>query len=114
MASLPLSPITSGFSLTTEWQQLYVVPDEILRAGIDAAVFNNYSSSNVEYSVRLTQDGTGEQLDEVISNTTIRAGQSNLAPAMIGQAITSKGAIEAKASANNSISATLTATLVEA
>lgn len=113
MASLPLTPITSGFNLTTDWQVLYQIPSDVLRAGIDAAVFNNYSTSNVNYSVRITQDGSGSQLDEVISNAQIRAGQNNLAPAIIGQAILSGGTIEAKASINNSVSVALTATVVE-
>jgi hypothetical protein len=113
MASAPLTPIVSGFNLTTDWQSLYQVPSDALRVGIDAAVFNNYSSSNTDYSVRLTQDASGGQLDEIISNTAIRAGQNNLAPAMIGQAVLSGGTIEAKASANSSISVTLTATIVE-
>lgn len=113
MASSPLTPIVSGFDLTTAWQELYQVPSGVLRAGIDAAVFNNYSSSNVDYSVRLTQDSIGDQLDEIISNSPIRAGQNNLAPAMIGQAVLAGGTIEAKASANSSVSVTLTATIVE-
>lgn len=113
MASSPLTPIVSGFNLTDDWQVLYQVPNDVLRAGIDAAVFNNYSAGNVDYSVRLTQDASGGQLDEVISNTQVRAGQNNLAPAMIGQAVLSGGTIEAKASANNSVSVTITATIVD-
>lgn len=112
MASSPLTPIVSGFDLTTDWQSLYQVPSKVLRAGIDAAVFNNYSPSNVDYSVRISQDASGGQLDEIISNSPIRSGQNNLAPAMIGQAVLSGGIIEAKASVNNSISVTLTATIV--
>lgn len=113
MASSPLTPIVSGFNLTTGWQVLHQVSSKALRAGIDAAVFNNYSANSVSYSVRLTQDASGGQLDEIISNTTIRGGQNNLAPAMIGQAVLSGGTIEAKASANNSVSVTLTATIVD-
>lgn len=113
MASSPLTPIASGFDLTTDWQVLYQVPSGVLRAGIDAAVFNNYSADNIDYSVRLSQDASGSQLDEVISNSPIRAGQNNLAPAMIGQAVLTGGTIEAKASANLSVSVTLTATIVE-
>jgi hypothetical protein len=113
MASAPLTPIVSGFDLTTAWQVLYQAPSDSLRVGIDAAVFNNYSAGKVDYSVRLTQDASGGQLDEIISNITIRGGQNNLAPAMIGQAVLTGGTIEAKASANSSISVTLTATIVE-
>jgi hypothetical protein len=112
MASSPLTPIVSGFPLTTAWQVLYTVPSEALRAGIDAAVFNNYSINNVEYSVRLSQDATGEQVDEVISNSKVRASGNSLGPAMTGQAVTSGGTIEAKASANNSIAVAITATIV--
>jgi hypothetical protein len=113
MASSPLTPIVSGFDLTTDWQVLYQVPAKALRAGVDAAVFNNYSASTVEYSVRLSQDASGGQLDEIISNSQIRAGQNNLAPAMIGQAVLTGGTIEAKASANSSVSVTITATIVD-
>ncbi len=113
MASSPLTPIVSGFDLTTDWQELYIVPDDALRIGVDAAVFNNYSVSNVTYSVRLAQDAIGAQLDEIISDTEIRAGQNNLAPAMIGQAVLTGGTIEAKASASSSVSVTITATIVD-
>jgi len=113
MATSPLTPIVSGFDLTTAWQVLYQVPSDVLRVGIDAAVFNNYSASNVDYSVRLSQDASGGQLDEIISNSPIRAGQNNLAPAMIGQSVLTGGTIEAKASVNSSVSVTLTATIVD-
>ena len=113
MASSPLTPIVSGFDLTTAWQPLYQVPTTALRVGIDAAVFNNYSSSNITYSVRIAQDAVGGQLDEIISDSEIRAGNNNLAPAIIGQAILSGGTIEAKASANSSVSVTITATIVD-
>ena len=112
MSTSPLTPIVSGFNLTTNWQVLYQVPSKASRAGIDAAVFNNYSASNVDYSVRLTQDASGGQLDEIISNSPVRAGQNNLAPAMIGQAVLFGGTIEARASVNNSVSVTITATIV--
>jgi hypothetical protein len=112
MASSPLTPIVSGFPLTTAWQVLYTLGTPNLRLGIDAAVFNNYSTNNVEYSVRLSQDGTGEQVDEVISNSKIRASGNSLATGMIGQAIGLGGTIEAKASANNSIAVAITATIV--
>lgn len=112
MASSPLTPIVSGFNLTTDWQVLYQAPSNVLRVGVDAAVFNNYSASNASYSVRISQDNSGGQLDEIISNAQIRAGQNNLAPASVGQAILTGGVIEAKASANSSISVTMTATIV--
>ena len=112
MALSPLIPIVSGFDLTTDWQVIYEAPGDVSRVGIDASVFNNYSAANVDFSVRLSQTEAGSQLGEVISNETIRAGKNNLASAIIGQAVASGGIIEAKASANDSISATLTATLV--
>lgn len=112
MASSPLSPIVSGFNLTTVYQEVYLVPSGTNRIGIDAAVFNNYSASNVTYSVRLVQSGASDQLDEIITDAPIRAGQNNLAPAMIGQAVMQGGKIEAKASANSSVSLTITATKI--
>lgn len=113
MASSPLTPIVSGFDLTTVYKVIYKVPSNKLRTGVDAAVFNNYSGSNVDYSVRISQDASGGQLDEIISNARIRAGKNDLAPGMIGQAILSGGTIEAKASANSSVSVALTATIVD-
>ncbi len=112
MTSSPLTPIVSAFNLTTAWQALYTVPTTNSRVGIDAAVFNNYSATNATYSVRLVQNGTATQLNEIISNAQIRAGQNNLAPAMIGQSVLKGGVIEAKASLNSAVSATITATLV--
>jgi hypothetical protein len=113
MASSPLTPIVSGFDLTTSYQTLYTVPSSVLRAGIDAVVFNNYSATNVTYSVRITQDGSGAQLDEVITNLNIGPDKNDLGIAMIGQAMLAGGTIEAKASVNTSISATITATIVD-
>jgi len=111
MATTPLTPIVSAFDLTTAWQQLYTVPSDQLSAGIDAAVFNNYSSLNVTYSVRIVQSGTATTLNELISDKTIRANKNDLAPSIIGQAIQVGGTIEAKASANSSVSVAMTATL---
>jgi hypothetical protein len=112
MATTPLTPIVSAFDLTTSWQTLYTVSGTTKRIGIDAAVFNNYSANNITFSVRLVQSGTATDLNEVITDKNIRAGGNDLAPAMIGQSVTLRGTIHAKASANSSVSVIITATTV--
>lgn len=114
MATTPLTPIISGGDLTTSWQNLYEVPAGKKGAGIDAVVFNNYSASKASYSVRLIQSGTASELNEVITDKSIRAKSNDLAPAIIGQALGLGGIIQAKASANNAINANITATVVDA
>ena len=73
MSSSPLTPIISAFDLTDVYQVLYQAPTTSLRVAFDAAVFNNYTGTNVEYSVRLTQGGVSTVLNEVITDKTIRA-----------------------------------------
>lgn len=117
MASRPLTVATSAFSLTTDWQSIYTVPtadpggNPVDRAGIDAVAFNNYTSSTRTFSVRIVQEGVATSLNELITDEDIRAMANNLAPAIIGQAVKAGGKVEAKASANLSISATMTVTL---
>lgn len=113
MATTPLTPIVSAFDLTTSWQTLYTVTSPTNRIGIDAAVFNNYSVNNEQFSVRLVQSGTSGILNEIITDKDIRAESNDLSPAMIGQALQLGGKIEAKASANNAISVQITATLID-
>tara|TARA_R110002096_G_scaffold66306_1_gene161346 strand:- start:8951 stop:9295 length:345 start_codon:yes stop_codon:yes gene_type:complete len=110
MASTPLTPIVSAIALTTAWQSLYTVQSPISRVGIDAAVFNNYSAGNVQFSVRLVQVGTADSLNEIITDKNIRAEGNDLAPAMIGQSVLNGGTIEAKSSINGAVSVTITAT----
>ena len=112
MSSSPLSPLVNAFDLTTAWQVLYQVPTTALRTGIDASTFNNYSASNVTYSVRLVQDGVGGVLNELITDKTIRAMASDLSPAIIGQSILKDGVIEAKCSVNGSVSVNITGTVI--
>ena len=110
MASTPLTPIVSAFNLSNNWSTLYTVTAPTDRVGIDAAVFNNYSSGNAQFSVRIVQSGAASVLNEVITDKNIRAEGSDLAPAIIGQAIKLGGTIEAKASGSDLISVTITAT----
>lgn len=113
MASNPSKPIVARGNLTTAFQTIYAVPSgatNIDRAVIDAVVFNNYSSSSATFTVRVVQTGTSDELNEVITEKSIRAKSNDLAPAMIGQAINSGGYIEVKASANNAINMTMTGT----
>ena len=112
MATKPLTPIVFGGNLTTAWQTIYEVPTTNDGIGIDAAVFNNYSSSTANYSIRLVQAGVATELNEVITEKGVRAKSNDLAPAIIGQALVKGGTIQAKASANNAINANITATIV--
>jgi len=106
------TPIVSGFDLTTSFQAIYTVQSPYLRVSITSAVFNNYSASNADLTVRITQGGTSDSLDEIVTEYEIRAKDNYLIPALIGQAISQGGTIEAKASANSSINANITATLI--
>lgn len=112
MATTPLTPIVSAFDLTVDWQDLYLVASNVSNLGIDAAVFNNYSTTSQTLSVRIVQDGTATDLNEIITDKDIRAGGNDLAPSMIGQALVTGGIIQAKASADNSINVNITATLI--
>lgn len=112
MATTPLTPIVFGGNLTTAWQDIYTVGAANKGIGIDAAVFNNYSSSTASYSIRLVQTGSATVLNEVITEKGIRAKANDLAPAIIGQALVTGGIIQAKASTNNAINANITATIV--
>jgi hypothetical protein len=110
MASTPLTPIGTGFDLTTVFQTIYTVPADKSRAGIDAIVFNNYSSTNRTITIRLIQDGSGDVFDEVVTDRTIRAKDNFLSPGLIGQALLTGGIIQVKVSANNAINGKLTVT----
>lgn len=112
MAISPNSPIVSAFDLTTVYQELFEVPTTLSSISVTAAVFNNYSSSNVDFSVRIIQSGSGGDLNEIITERTIRAKNPDLASELIAQSIVGGGRIEAKASANISINVNITATLI--
>ena len=112
MSSSPLTPLVNAFDLTTAWLPLYQVPLTALRTGIDAATFNNYSGTNVTYSVRIVQTGVGGTLNELITDKTIRAFASDLSPAIIGQAVIINGVIEAKCSVNSAVSVNMTGTVI--
>lgn len=113
MATSPLQPITSAVGITTSWSTVYTVPTDKQGAGIDAVVINNYTVAKQSYSVRLVQSGTATSLNEIISDADVRPFSNNLAPAMIGQALVKGGKIQVKASANDSLSITITATVVD-
>ena len=113
MATSPLQPIVKAFDVTTVYQDAFEVPSDKLGIGIDAVVFNNYSASNVTYSVRLVQSGIATVLNEIITDDPIRAKGNSLAPAMIGQALIKGGIIQVKASANSSVSLDVTATIID-
>ncbi len=110
MASTPLTPIGDGFNLTTVFQDIYVVPDDKTRAGIDAIVFNNYTATKRTITIRLVQSGVGDIFDEVVTEKPIRPKDNFLAPGTIGQALKTGGKIQVKVSADNSVSGKLTVT----
>ena len=105
-------PLVSGFDLTTSFQDIYTVIAPYSRISVTAAAFNNYSESNAKITVRITQNGTSDSFDEIVTNHEIRSGENYLIPALIGQAIAVGGTIEAKASVNSSLNANITATLI--
>ena len=113
MATSPLQPIVFNQGLTTAWSTLYTVPADKGGIGIDAVVLNNYTATSQDFSIRLVQSGTPNDLNEVISQSNIRAKSNSLAPAMIGQALVTGGIIQAKASADSSININITATIID-
>ncbi len=113
MSSNPLTPIGQGFNLTTSFQTIYTVPTDTLRSGIDAVVFNNYSTSKVTITIRISQSSSVDQFDEIVTEIPIRSKENYLAPSMIGQAIQTGGVIEVKVSANNSVNGKLTVTEIK-
>ena len=113
MATSPLTPIVSGKGLTTTWVPLYEVPVGKKGVGIDAVVLNNYTATSQSFSIRLLQSGVATNLNEIITDSNIRAFDNNLAPAMIGQSLVTGGIIQAKASANDSINIQITATIID-
>lgn len=112
MASNPLTPVGQGFDLTTSYQTIYTPNSGALRGGIDAIVFNNYSSSNTTISIRLSQTSTTNIFDEVVTDRVIRAKDNFLAPGLIGQALIFGGVLQAKVAANSSVNGKLTVTEV--
>lgn len=112
MASNPLTPIGTGFDLTTVFQEIFTPDDGVARAGIDAIVFNNYSTSKVTITIRLSQSSTPDIFDEVITEKPIRKKDNFLAPGLIGQAILFGGSLQAKVSANDAVNGKLTVTEV--
>lgn len=114
MATIPSVPAVTRGNLTTVYQTIYTVPTNKERVIIDAVVFNNYSVSTANFSVRIVQTGTGDALDEIITNKDIRSESNDLAPSMIGQSLLSGSYIQVKASLNNAINMTMTVTEVVA
>ena len=115
MATSPSILMTSSFDLTTDFLEMYETASNQSRTIIDAVNFNNYSSANVTISIRIIQSGllsAGDVLDELTTDAEIRAGESYLAPEVIGQAIQRGGIIAAKASANSSVNVNMTGTTI--
>ena len=113
MATSPLIPAITQGNLTTAFQVVYTVPSDVERAGIDAVVFNNYSSDTANFSVRIVQTGAGSELNEIITEKDIRAGFNDLAPAMIGQALNTGAEVQVKSDKNNVINMTMTITTIK-
>jgi len=112
---MPTTPLVSAVTqgdLTTTFQTIYTVPSGLLRVGLDAITFNNYSDSSASFSVRIVQSGTATDLNEIITDKSLRSGSNDLAPAMIGQALNTGGIVQVKASANDAINMTMTITTV--
>ena len=112
MSVSPLTPLVNAVGLTTDWVDIYLAPAEVIRAGIEAATFNNYSAANVAYSVRILNSGFTGLFNELITDKTIRPGDNDLALGIVGQAVLSGGVIQAKCSVNNSVSVNITGALI--
>lgn len=110
MASNPLTPVGEGFDLTTVFQEIFTPDEGADRAGIDAIVFNNYSSNNVTITIRLSQTSATDIFDEVVTEKTIRSKDNFLAPGLIGQSILFGGSLQVKVSANGAVNGKLTVT----
>lgn len=110
MATIPSVPAVTRGDLTTAYQTIYTVDTSKERVIIDAVVFNNYSANTADFSVRLVQSGTGDNLNEIITEKDIRAGFNDLAPSMIGQALNAGAEIQVKSSSNSAINMTMTVT----
>ncbi|GAG48558.1 unnamed protein product, partial [marine sediment metagenome] len=95
------------------WETIYTVPVGKKGIGIDAVVINNYTATSQSYSIRLVQSGTPTDLNEIITSVNVRASSNNLAPAMVGQALTIGGEIQAMASAADSLNINITATVID-
>jgi len=112
MATTPLQPIVFNGDLSTAYTDLYTVPNNVKSVGIEAVTLNNYSESTESYSIRIVQVGEGGELNEIITEKSIRAKDNDLAPAMIGHGLATGAKIQAKASANNAINMLITATVI--
>lgn len=113
MASTPLIPVGTGFDLTTVFQTIYTVPSDKSRAGIDAIVFNNYSDFKTTITIRISQSGSGDLFDEVVTDRPIRAKDSFLAPGIIGQSILKDGTIQVKVGDDDRVNGKLTVTEID-
>ena len=112
MATNPLIAAVTRGNLTTAYQTVYTVPSSVDRAGIDAVVFNNYSTVTASFSVRLVQSGVGDDLNEIVTIKAIRAGFNDLAPSMIGQSLIPGAQVQVKADINDAINMTMTITTI--
>lgn len=110
MASNPLTPIGTGFDLTTAFQEIFTPDEGVIRAGIDAIVFNNYTANKVTITIRLSQSSSNDIFDEVVTEKPIRAKDNFLAPGLIGQSILFGGSLQAKVSVNDAVNGKLTVT----
>jgi len=114
MASRPLTVGARAFDVTTAFSEIFKVVSPAIRAGIDAVVFNNYSTANVKFTVRIVSSGvTPTVLNEIITDKEIRRGSNDLAVAMIGQALNLGDSVEVKASVNTSVSGHITVTNID-
>lgn len=112
MASFPLQSVVFAEELTTSFVPLYTVESGTNEFGIDAATFNNHTTSNVKVTIRLLRGGAGGNENEVVTNRVIRSEESFLAPSIIGQALKEGDQIEAKADTASAITAFITGTKV--
>ena len=73
-------PLVSGFDVTTSFSVLYTVTAPNSRVNINSAAFNNYGTANADLTVRITQSGTSDSYDEIVTEYEIRAKDNYLIP----------------------------------
>jgi len=105
-------PLVTGVALSATLSSLYAVPPTVLRTKIDAITFTNYGSANAYLTAQIvaSTDTAGDE-KILIDAKEIRAGESYLAPELIGQGIASGGELRAFASSASTINCTATGTI---
>jgi hypothetical protein len=105
-------PLVSGAILDTVLTTIYTAPSTVLRVKFDAVTFVNYGGANAALTVQIVESGASAGDGKIVINAReIRAGESYLAPEIIGQAIAVGGTLQAFSSVATSINCLVTGTI---